>query len=115
MWRALRLVVDTGIHAFGWDRQKAIQFMLRNSALSRKNIENEVDRYISWPGQAVAYKTGEMRIRELRKKAEAVLKNRFDIRLFHDAVLENGAIPLELLGLQIELWLKNQKEENAAE
>jgi uncharacterized protein (DUF885 family) len=109
MWRGLRLVVDTGIHAFGWEREKAINYMLENSALTRKNVENEVDRYISWPGQAVAYKTGELRIRALRAKAEKALGKAFDVRGFHDVVLAKGAIPLELLTGQVEDWITQQE------
>ena len=105
MWRALRLVVDTGIHAFGWTRQRAIDYMLQNSALTQKNVENEVDRYIAWPGQAVAYKTGELRIRALRARAEKKLGEQFDIRSFHDAVLEVGAIPLSVLEKRVNDWI----------
>jgi len=112
MWRALRLVVDTGLHAFGWDREKTINYMLSNSALTRTNVENEVDRYISWPGQAVAYKTGELRIRALRAKAEKTLGDKFDIRAFHDVVLEQGAIPLEVLSARVNAWI--QRVSNAS-
>ncbi len=101
MWRALRLVVDTGLHALGWTRQQAIDFMAANSALTLRNITNEVDRYISWPGQALAYKMGELKIRELRERAERELGEAFDIRAFHDAVLGEGALPLDLLERKI--------------
>ena len=97
MWRACRLVVDTGMHTMGWSRQQAIDYMTENSSLSLLNIRNEVDRYISWPGQALAYKLGQLKIKELREKAETELKEKFDIRLFHDAVLENGSVPLSIL------------------
>ena len=107
MWRACRLVVDTGIHAFGWPRQRAIDFMLTNSALSELNIETEVDRYISWPGQACAYKIGELKIRELRKRAERRLGARFDIRAFHDAVLGAGSIPLTVLEKRVDFWINS--------
>ncbi|RMF56369.1 MAG: DUF885 domain-containing protein, partial [Calditrichaeota bacterium] len=110
MWRALRLVVDTGIHAFGWSRQQAIDFMLENSALTRKNVENEVDRYIAWPGQALAYKIGQMKIRELRTRAEEELGERFDLRAFHDLVLSAGAIPLDILTRRVENWIAQQKK-----
>ncbi|MFQ5866334.1 MAG: DUF885 family protein, partial [bacterium] len=96
MWRALRLVVDTGIHAFGWSRKQAINYMLENSALTQTNVANEVDRYIAWPGQALAYKIGQMKIRELRTRAEEALDENFDVRAFHDLVLSAGAIPLEV-------------------
>jgi uncharacterized protein (DUF885 family) len=108
MWRAMRLVVDTGMHALGWPRDKAIQFMLDNSALSQTNIEREVDRYIVWPGQAVAYKIGELRIRDLRSQAEAKLGEKFDVRGFHDAVLMQGAVPAEVLEAQVRAWVQEQ-------
>ena len=97
MWRACRLVVDTGMHYFGWTRQQAIDFMQENSALSLHNITAEVDRYISWPGQALAYKMGELKIRELRAEAEQKLGDKFDVREFHEVVLGSGAVPLFVL------------------
>ncbi|GGD08625.1 DUF885 domain-containing protein [Aquisalinus flavus] len=109
MWRACRLVVDTGIHAKGWTRQQAIDFMAENSALSMNNITTEVDRYITWPGQALAYKTGELKIKELRALAEEELGEDFDIRLFHDAVLGNGGVPLSVLEDHIKTWIEEQK------
>jgi uncharacterized protein (DUF885 family) len=108
MWRACRLVVDTGIHSKGWTRQQAIDYMAENSGLSMNNITSEVDRYITWPGQALAYKTGELKIRELRARAEAALGNRFDVRAFHDKVLENGALPLSVLETIIDQWIESQ-------
>ena len=114
MWRASRLVVDTGIHAFGWSRQRAIDFMVDNTALSRANIEAEVNRYITNPGQALAYKIGELKIRELRTRAEQALGDRFDIRRFHDAVLEQGAIPLDLLEANIDAWIATERGRTAA-
>jgi uncharacterized protein (DUF885 family) len=101
MWRACRLVVDTGMHALGWSRQKAMDFMAANTALSLHEVRTETDRYISWPGQALAYKMGELKIRELRAKAEAELGPKFDVRAFHDAVLANGPVPLPVLEEQI--------------
>jgi uncharacterized protein (DUF885 family) len=109
MWRAMRLVVDTGIHAKGWTRERAVEFMLANSALTRQNVEREVDRYIAWPGQACAYKIGELRIRELRALAERELGARFDLRAFHDMLLEEGAIPLPLLEERARVWTLSRK------
>jgi len=108
MWRACRLVVDTGLHSKGWSRQQAIDYMAENSGLSMNNITSEVDRYISWPGQALAYKTGELKIRELRARAEKQLGNDFDVREFHDKILENGALPLSVLERLIDQWLMNK-------
>jgi uncharacterized protein (DUF885 family) len=109
MWRACRLVVDTGIHYFGWTREQAIDFMARNSALALHNIRAEVDRYISWPGQAVAYKMGELKIRQLRALAEQELGDRFDVRQFHDAVLSGGAVPLTILESQVKAYIEQAK------
>lgn len=106
MWRACRLVVDTGMHALGWTRDQAIEFMLQNTALSDHNIRAEVDRYISWPGQALAYKLGELKIRELRQRAEEKLGDRFDVRAFHDAVLSQGSIPLNVLEREIDAYIE---------
>jgi uncharacterized protein (DUF885 family) len=100
-WRACRLVVDTGMHAMGWTRSQAIDFMVENSALAKNNIVNEVDRYIAWPGQALAYKTGQLEMIRLRQEAKARLGVRFDIRKFHDALLGSGAVPLEALRMII--------------
>jgi uncharacterized protein (DUF885 family) len=109
MWRATRLVVDPGIHAKGWTRDQAIAYMLQHTALSRANIEAEVNRYITWPGQATAYKVGELRIRELRERAERRLGARFTLRAFHDAVLEHGPVPLAVLEAQVERWIASQE------
>ena len=108
MWRACRLVVDTGIHSKGWTRDRAIDYMLAQTALSRGNIEAEVNRYITWPGQATAYKIGELRIRQLRERAEQRLGSAFDLRAFHDAVLENGPVPLDVLDAQVERWIASR-------
>lgn len=105
MWRACRLVVDTGMHAKGWSKQQAVDFMLENTALSAANVDAEVNRYITWPGQALAYKLGELKIRELRTRAEKALGTKFDIRTFHDKVLENGAVPLDVLEEYIDGWI----------
>jgi uncharacterized protein (DUF885 family) len=104
-WRAGRLVVDTGMHAFGWTRQQAIDFLTAHTALGSNNIVNEVDRYIVWPGQALAYKTGQLEILRLRADARARLGDRFDIKAFHDTVLGAGAISLPALRGRIEEWL----------
>jgi len=107
-WRACRLVVDTGMHAKGWPREQAIEFMMKNSALAKNNIVNEVDRYIVWPGQALAYKTGQLEIMRLRREAEKRLGRKFDIRGFHDAVLGNGAVPLEALRMIVQEWTESR-------
>jgi len=108
MWRACRLVVDTGIHAKGWTRQRAIDYMLANTALSPHNIEREVDRYIAWPAQACAYKIGQLKISELRERAERTLADKFDIRSFHDCVLGAGAVPLPTLEARVERWMEGR-------
>jgi uncharacterized protein (DUF885 family) len=109
MWRAARLVVDTGIHAKGWDKARAVAFMKENSALSEANIDAEVNRYISWPGQALGYMIGNIRIRELRAKAERELGPKFDLRRFHDAVLLQGSVPLDVLERQVTEWIAAER------
>jgi prolyl oligopeptidase len=104
-WRASRLVVDTGIHSLKWTRDQAIRFLKNNTASSEQDIVSEVDRYIAWPGQALAYKLGELKIRELRAKAEKRLKRLFDIRSFHDELLNDGALPLDVLQVKIGRWV----------
>ena len=108
MWRAVRLVVDTGMHSLKWSRQDAIDFFANNTAKSMLDIENEIDRYIAWPGQALAYKIGEIRIRELRARCEQELSSEFDVRKFHDVVLRNGAVPLDVLEQLVMEWLAEQ-------
>ncbi|MEM8965550.1 MAG: DUF885 domain-containing protein [Bacteroidota bacterium] len=108
MWRAIRLVVDTGIHAKGWTRDQAIDFFQKNSAKTEHDIAVEVDRYIAWPGQALAYKVGELKIKELRSRAESQLGEAFNVRVFHDALLEEGALPLDMLEAKILQWIENQ-------
>ena len=108
MWRACRLVVDTGLHAKGWTKAQAIAFMRENTALTDANIEAEVNRYISWPGQALGYKLGELKIRELRAKAEKALGAKFDVRGFHDVVLAQGAVPLDVLEGAVDAWIKTR-------
>jgi uncharacterized protein (DUF885 family) len=109
MWRACRLVVDTGLHAFGWSREKAMDFLASNTALSLHEVRTETDRYISWPGQALAYKMGELKIRELRRMAETELGPRFDVRSFHDAILSSGPVPLPVLEEQIRAYVTATK------
>lgn len=109
MWRALRLVVDTGMHYLDWERQEAIDYMAENSALTMHNIRSEVDRYISWPGQALAYKIGELQIRDLRDHAEDELGGDFDIRTFHDAVLLDGSITLEILEDNVQQYIEDNR------
>ena len=109
MLRAMRLVVDTGIHAKGWTRDQAIEYMLSNSDMGRTDATAEVERYIAIPSQALAYKTGAMTIQRLRKKAEAELGPKFDIRAFHDQVLNTGALPLAVLEKKIDAWIKASK------
>ncbi|KCZ56206.1 hypothetical protein HY29_09130 [Hyphomonas beringensis] len=108
MWRACRLVADTGLHWYGWSREEAEACFIENSALSPLNIKTEVTRYIGWPGQAVAYKVGELKIRELRAYAEETLGPKFDIRDFHDVVLGEGAVPLDVLDWRIKTWVDSQ-------
>ncbi len=108
MWRAVRLVVDTGMHSMGWTRDQAIQFFKDNTGKTDQDITVEVDRYIVWPGQALAYKLGQLKIRELRTDAEAQLGAKFDVRKFHDAVLENGAVPLNVLKAHVQRWITGQ-------
>ena len=112
MWRASRLVVDTGLHAKGWTKAQAVAFMTDNTALSAANIDAEVNRYISWPGQALGYKMGELKIRELRARAEQELGPKFDLRRFHDALLGQGAVPLDVLETQIDGWIAGEKARN---
>jgi uncharacterized protein (DUF885 family) len=111
MWRAARLVIDTGIHHKGWTRQQAIDYLAGHTALSHHEVETEVDRYISWPGQALSYKLGEIRIVELRRRAEKELGSRFDLPAFHDAVLALGSVPLPVLEQQIDAWIAERKKE----
>ena len=105
MWRAARLVIDTGIHHYGWSREQAVDYLASHTALSEREVGTEIDRYISWPGQALAYKLGELTIRRVREKAESELGSSFDIRKFHDVVLSLGSVPLPALEARIDAFI----------
>jgi uncharacterized protein (DUF885 family) len=109
MWRAIRLVVDTGIHEKGWSRDRAIAYFAENAGKSEHDIVVEVDRYIVWPGQALAYKLGELRIKALRAEAEKVLGTKFDVRRFHDELLSRGALPIDVLEPRMRAWMAREK------
>jgi uncharacterized protein (DUF885 family) len=111
MWRACRLVVDSGIHAKGWTREQVIEYMSSNTALSIHEINTETDRYISWPGQALSYKIGEIKIRELRIKAEEELGSKFDIREFHEVILEQGTVTLAIMEKRVNNYIQFVKNE----
>jgi prolyl oligopeptidase len=106
MWRAIRLVVDTGMHYKNWSRQEAIDLFVENTAKSNLDIENEVDRYIAWPGQALAYKIGQLKMLELRNKAEKELGDKYDIKDFHHELLKRGSLPLDILEDYINDWIE---------
>jgi len=110
MWRSVRLVVDTGVHYKHWSREQMVEFFRQHTAMDEQNIQTEVDRYIAWPGQALSYKLGQMKILELRERARHQLGNRFDIRAFHDAVLDQGALPLDVLEEKINRWIMAQNQ-----
>jgi uncharacterized protein (DUF885 family) len=114
MWRSVRLVVDTGVHYKHWSRQQMVDFFRRYTAMDEPNIQTEVDRYLAWPGQALAYKLGQMKIVELRQRARDALGDKFDLRAFHDAVLADGPLPLEVLETRINAWIDSQRGAAAA-
>lgn len=115
MWRACRLVIDTGIHHYGWSREKAVAYLKDRTGLSEHEIGTEVDRYISWPGQALSYKLGELEIRRIRADAEARLGSRFDPRQFHDAILSLGSVPLPVLRSEMAAWIEAQAKQDSAQ
>jgi uncharacterized protein (DUF885 family) len=109
MWRACRLVIDVGLHAKGWTREEAVKFLSEHTALSLHEVNTEINRYISWPGQALAYKMGELKIKELRKKAEDKLKDKFDIREFHDLILSQGSVTLAIMEKMVDRYIAGKK------
>ena len=109
IWRAIRLVVDTGVHSMHWTRQQALDYFREHSSMDDTNVQAEVDRYVAWPGQARGYKIGQLKILELRSRAQAALGPKFDIRAFHDQVLDSGALPLDALEQRIDAWIAQQK------
>ncbi len=108
MWRACRLVLDVGLHTKGWTREEAVKYLSENTALSLHEVNTEINRYISWPGQALAYKMGELKIKELRKKAEDKLKGAFDIREFHDLILSQGTVTLKIMEQMVDRYIANK-------
>ena len=111
MWRACRLVVDPGVHALGWTRQQVLDYMAANTALSLHEVRTETDRYISWPGQALSYKIGEIKIRQLRKEAEEALGDKFDIRDFHEIILEEGTVTLSIMDKRVKSYIDKKQHE----
>ena len=109
IWRAIRLVVDTGVHSQHWTREQMVQYFQDHSNIDDTSIQSEVDRYISMPSQALAYKVGQLKILELRDRAKSALGDKFDIRAFHDQVLDTGALPLDVLSTRIDAWIASQK------
>jgi uncharacterized protein (DUF885 family) len=110
IWRAIRLVVDTGVHSQHWTRQQMVDYFHAHTAMDDTNIQAEVDRYIAWPGQALGYKMGQLKILELRDRAKTALGPKFDIKAFHDEVLDSGALPMDTLEQQVNEWIAAQKK-----
>ena len=113
MWRAIRLVIDTGVHEKHWTRDQMVAYFHRYTAMDEPNVQSEVDRYIAWPGQALAYKLGQLEILKLRQFAKDQLGDKFDIRAFHDEVLGDGALPLDVLDKRLRDWVATQKPQSA--
>ena len=113
IWRAIRLVIDTGVHSEGWTRDQMVEYFRDHSAIDEPSIQAEVDRYIAWPSQALAYKIGQLKILELRDRAKKALGDKFDIRAFHDQVIDSGALPLDVLERRIDDWLMTQSSASA--
>jgi uncharacterized protein (DUF885 family) len=109
LFRAVRLVVDTGIHSDGWSRDQVVEFMRKSGAIDEPTIQSETDRYIAWPAQALSYKLGQLKFRELRQRAHDELGSRFDIRRFHDEMLNGGVLPLDLLEQRTDAWIRSEK------
>ncbi|XWK52440.1 DUF885 family protein [Tunturiibacter empetritectus] len=110
IWRAIRLVVDTGVHSEHWTRQQMVGYFHDHSAIDETNIQAEVDRYIAWPAQALGYKMGQLKILELRERAKTALGPKFDIKAFHDEVLDSGALPMDVLEQRVDAWIAAQKK-----
>jgi uncharacterized protein (DUF885 family) len=108
-WRAIRLVIDTGVHSQHWTRQQMVDFFHDHSGMDETTIQTETDRYIAWPGQALAYKIGQLKLLELRDRAKKALGGKFDLRAFHDELLDSGALPLDVLSDRIDAWIASQK------
>jgi uncharacterized protein (DUF885 family) len=115
MWRAVRLVVDTGMHTKHWTRDQAIKYFMDNAPKTELDVVNEIDRYIAWPGQALAYKMGELKIHELRSRAHRELGDKFSLKDFHDVVLGSGALPLDVLEKNVNHWIANRKAQAASD
>ena len=109
LFRAVRLVVDTGIHLKGWTREQVVEFMRKSGAVDEPTIQSETDRYIAWPAQALSYKLGQLKISELRQRAQKELGASFDIRTFHDEILDGGSLPLDMLEARTDKWIAQQK------
>jgi uncharacterized protein (DUF885 family) len=115
LFRAVRLVVDTGIHSKGWTREQVVEFMRQSGSVDEPTIQSETDRYIAWPAQALSYKLGQLKISELRQRAQTQLGASFDIKTFHDEILDGGALPLDLLDARTDKWITQQKAKSTSQ